>query len=151
MPSLSSLNPWLRPHAERFFEWARKQPGAGGLTITSARRTYEEQARLYQKFLAGQNDGLPAVPPGSSDHEVGLAWDMARLNVDPKADQVLAALGAAWVRAGGRWWSGDPVHFAAPLPWLEAARRGLRRPPGYRGHAQRRHRRVSHRRRRRFP
>jgi len=49
---------------------------------------------------------------------------MARMNYDPKSDPILAELGEAWKLAGGRWWSGDPVHFGAPLAWLQAARSG---------------------------
>lgn len=87
--------------------------------VTSARRTYAEQSRLYQRYLAGNNNGLPATPPGQSSHELGLAFDMAELNVDPLQDQVLRQLGAEWIRQGGTWWDGDPVHFAASKALLQ--------------------------------
>ena len=115
MPSLRHLQPRFRARAEPFFKAARRHHP--GLVVTSARRTYREQLHLYQRSLAGQNDGLPAVPPGTSDHELGLAFDMARLNHDPLHDQVLVKLGALWNQQGMRWWAGDPVHFAAPLGW----------------------------------
>jgi len=128
MPSLRSLDPRLRPSAEAFFRWARAQ--TPGLVVTSARRTRAEQQRLYDRFLAGQNDGLPAIPPGHSDHEAGLAWDMARLNHRAVSDPALPVLGAAWARLGGRWWAGDPVHFAwAPGLHGSAPGRRSRRTP----------------------
>jgi hypothetical protein len=126
VPNLRRLHPRFRPWAEKFFAWARSEAGAG-LVVTSARRTRREQERLWRLSQSGQNNGLPAAPPGQSDHEVGLAWDMARLNVDPLNDPVLAELGAAWQRQGGRWWARDPVHFGAPLSWLPRSRTRRRR------------------------
>lgn len=117
MPSLARLDPRFRGPAKRFFAYARRL--YPGLVVTSARRSYKEQLHLYQRYLAGQNDGLPAVPPGTSDHELGMAFDMARLNVDPLKDPALVELGKVWMRWGYRWWAGDPVHFAAPLKWLQ--------------------------------
>jgi LAS superfamily LD-carboxypeptidase LdcB len=117
VPSLTTLDPAFRPYAEAFFQRARVA-AQGGLVVTSARRTRQEQQYLYNEYLAGRNNGLPAVPPGSSDHELGLAWDMARLNVDPLDDALLTQFGREWQALGGRWWAGDPVHFAAPRAWL---------------------------------
>jgi len=110
MPGLHTLDPRLRSVAEAFFRWARKRYPT--LVVTSARRTRQEQQVLYERYLRGQNDGLPATPPGSSSHELGLAWDMARLNVPAVSDDALRDLGSVWSRWGGKWWSGDPVHFA---------------------------------------
>jgi hypothetical protein len=121
VPTLRSLDRRFYPHAAAFFKEARRVAGAG-LVVTSARRTRREQERLYQAFLAGKNDGLPASPPGYSSHELGLAWDMARLNVDPLKDQVLWQLGAMWRGRGGIWWEGDPVHFAASPGMLKPGR-----------------------------
>lgn len=142
MPSLSSLNPTFRPFAEAFFKWAQGEVG-GGLVVTSARRTRFEQARLYQAYLRGENNGLPAMPPGTSDHEVGLAFDMARPNLPAISDPALPMLGAAWLRYGGRWNARDPVHFAAPAGWVTRGRRS--RAVGNRGRASSRAR--AHRRR----
>lgn len=121
MPDLSTLDPRFAPYAVAFYKWAR-QVTSGGLIVTSARRSWAEQARLHRAYLAGQNNGLPASPPGSSDHELGLAFDMARMNRDPKADVELHELGRYWRAMGGRWWPEDPVHFAAPEAWVRAAR-----------------------------
>lgn len=122
MASLEGLDPQFRFHAERFWKWAKKQPGCASLVITSAKRTREQQQYLWEEYQAGRNNGLPATPPGSSDHELGLAWDMARIGHEPLTDPVLAELGEAWILAGGRWWSKDPVHFGAPLGWITAKR-----------------------------
>ena len=122
MPSLRTLDPKLRHHAEVFFRAAHRR--FPGLVVTSARRTYAEQARLYRASLEGKNNGLPATPPGGTSHERGLAWDMARINLDPLTDGVLRQLGAEWRHLGGSWWEGDPVHFG----WAESLRYGrLRR------------------------
>jgi hypothetical protein len=117
LPSLRILDPAFRPFAERFFAWARSQ--YPGLVVTSSRRTHREQARLYQEYLAGRNNGLPATPPGQSSHELGLAFDMARVNIDALHDEALPVLGAEWMRQGGTWWAGDPVHFAASSGLLQ--------------------------------
>lgn len=113
--------------AESFFNYVRQDDR--GLVITSARRSHLEQARLYALAQAGRNNGLPAMPPGTSDHEYGLAFDMAHPGIDPFTDGALWAAGATWVRWGGRWSARDPVHFAAPLrspdntPTLQLRRR----------------------------
>jgi D-alanyl-D-alanine carboxypeptidase len=144
MPTLRSLDRHFRPMAEAFFDQAHAQ--YPDLVVTSARRSYPEQLRLWQASQRGENDGLPAVPPGSSDHELGLAFDMARLNVQALHDPVLPELGYEWQRLGGRWWSGDPVHFAAPPGRWRPRQRGLHR-RGRASHGlRRRRRRQLHRR-----
>jgi hypothetical protein len=83
-----------------------------GTQLTSARRSRAQQARLYRRFLAGASR-FPALPPGYSMHEYGLAFDA--WNPDP---EIQRALGRAWVAAGGRWGGErDPVHFEAPREW----------------------------------
>jgi hypothetical protein len=134
LPSLRILDPAFRPHAERFFRWARRQ--YPGLVVTSSRRTHSEQQRLYNEYLAGRNNGLPATPPGESSHELGLAFDMARINRDALHDPALVELGAEWMRQGGTWWGGDPVHFAASAGMLQ--RHGRRPFRGVTSHPQRR-------------
>lgn len=115
MPTLATLDPQFRPFAEALLAYARKVDPR--FVVTSARRSRTEQQRLYSKWLRGQSP-FPASPPGSSSHELGLAVDIARLNVDAATDPLLRQLGAAWTAAGG-WWAGekDPVHFAAPRAW----------------------------------
>lgn len=123
MPSLRGLEHHFRPMAEAFVRQAiRTWPG---LRVTSARRSHLEQLRLYQAAQRGENDGLPVARPGTSDHEVGLAFDLARPGTDPFSDPALVALGAEWLNQGGRWSARDPVHFAAPHYISDFHPRGL--------------------------
>jgi LAS superfamily LD-carboxypeptidase LdcB len=73
--------------------------------VTSGVRTYSQQARLYRRYLAGMNP-YPVAPPGTSDHELGLAVDIWAGN-----DANTIAVGNAWARAGGVWSTRDIVHF----------------------------------------
>lgn len=127
MPSLNLLEPWFRPMAHRMVTYARRRWPGAGFVVTSTRRTFAEQRRLFERAQAGQNNGLPATPPGMSDHEVGLAFDFARLNQDPLTDPLLPLAGAHWAAMGGRWWAGDPVHFAAPRDRPRSRKRARRR------------------------
>lgn len=47
----------------------------GKITVASGTRTYAEQERLYNLYLAGQ--GNLAAKPGTSKHETGQADDLA--------------------------------------------------------------------------
>jgi|SRR5882757_1389825 len=123
MPTISSLVPDLRPFAKALFDVA----GANGLQprITSARRTYIEQVRLYDRFLKGINP-FPVAEPGTSAHETGEAFDMLVTPVEYLPD-----LGAIWISWGGEWGGNrDPVHFqlpGAPSPELLQQTKGARR------------------------
>ncbi len=124
MADLNTLQPWLRPYADYLFktgrwynqvyDWGR---GGGPLVVTSARRTPQEQYLLYQKWRRGESQ-IPAAPPGKSMHERGLAFDIARLGIDPFTDPLLNFMGEIWREMGGiylgQWGGGgDPVHFEA--------------------------------------
>lgn len=87
----------LRPYAETLVR-------ATGLRVTSVRRSYTEQLRLWNNRA---NNPYPVAYPGTSKHELGYAWDM----VGPPA--MLARAGAIWESWGGRWGGrvGDPIHF----------------------------------------
>jgi len=83
----------------------------GRLVVTSARRSRAKQAELRSNWERGISK-IPANRPGTSLHEHGLAFDLARIGMDPLTDPLLAALGALWERVGGRWGGiRDPVHF----------------------------------------
>lgn len=84
--------------------------GAGLLPrVTSTRRSSAQQGRLYRRFLAG-NSQLPALPPGLSAHEYGLAFDMVVSPFDALGD-----VGTTWQSWGGEWGGArDPVHFQYP-------------------------------------
>ena len=71
----------------------------------SAYRTWDQQAYLYDLFLAGA--GAPANPPGSSSHETGLAVDVATPEMRWVVDQIGAAYGWGKIHAPGEWWHVD--------------------------------------------
>lgn len=75
-----------------------------GLTITSVRRSKTQQIALWYNR---HNNPYPVAPPGTSKHELGLAWDM----VGPS--QLLAQAGRVWESWGGRWGGRfhDEIHF----------------------------------------
>jgi len=105
---LGSLQSWIIPAAE----WLVHVATIAGLNprVTSARRSHTQQALLYRRFLAGQSR-FPAAPPGSSAHEIGLAFD---LWVNDESS--LADLGQVWESQAGGTWGGhfkDPIHFEA--------------------------------------
>jgi len=109
MADLTSLQRQLVPWA-RYLHWIGKE-NDGRLVVTSARRDSAKQAELYDKWRRGESP-IPANRPGTSLHEFGLAFDLARLGKDPLADPLLNWLGAIWEHWGGRWGGErDPVHF----------------------------------------
>ena len=124
MADLNTLEPWLIPYAKYLLEvgrWYNKvydwDRGGGPLVVTSARRSRQDQYLLYQKYLRGDSQ-IPAAPPGYSMHEQGLAFDIARLGIDPFTDPLLNFMGEVWREMGGTYlgqWGGggDPVHFQA--------------------------------------
>jgi hypothetical protein len=126
MADLATLDIDLRPWAEDMFRLAKSLDRR--FVVTSARRSWFEQARLYSNYLwqrglevgvgadlGPANEGpsklLPVAPPGRSAHESGMAWDMARIGIKPFEDDLLPILGAVWNRVGGLWRTFDPVHF----------------------------------------
>lgn len=101
--SLGGLHPYLRPYASALLRVAQEN----GLAprVTSVRRSRAEQTALYHRWLAGRNP-YPVAPPGTSDHEVGWAFDLVSRD-NPW-------LGRVWNSWGGRWSPRDSVHFAGP-------------------------------------
>lgn len=109
MADLRTLHPQLVP-------WARWIYAVGKyydplLVVTSARRSSAKQAQLRSLWERGLSK-IPANRPGTSLHEHGLAFDMARIGKDPLTDPLLAYLGQLWEYYGGRHGGvRDPVHF----------------------------------------
>ena len=105
--AIAALDPSLQPGAVALVEEAR----AAGLqpVVTSTRRTFAEQKRLYDLFLQGRAR-YPASPPGVGSHEFGWAFDLV---VTP--DDYLDDLGDLWESWGGTWggnWRNpDRIHF----------------------------------------
>ena len=109
MADLKTLHPALTPWAQALFRVGKKYDGR--LVVTSARRSSAKQAQLYDRWNRGLSD-IPANRPGTSLHEFGWAFDMARLGIAPLGDPLLAWLGAVWEHWGGRHGGvRDPVHF----------------------------------------
>ena len=109
MASLNSLHPGLVPWAKWILAVGKYYDGR--LVVTSARRSSAKQAELRRRWEQGLSK-IPANRPGTSLHEFGLAFDMARLGIDPFADELLNWLGYFWELHGGKWGGArDPVHF----------------------------------------
>jgi len=98
------MDPRAQPLADWFINFLR----ANGVTVTvtSTRRGVDEQRKLYARYLAGLSK-YPAAPPGHSQHDKGLAFD---LHLSPpvyrQAGEVWESLGFTW---GGRF--DDEIHF----------------------------------------
>lgn len=113
MPSLSTLQPALQPWAQWIFRYGQSIDGK--LVVTSARRSLAKQAELRAKYLRGESP-IYAAPPGQSAHQLGWAFDMARIGVDPLDDWLLMWLGKWWTYYGGRFGGAeDPVHFGVRM------------------------------------
>lgn len=109
MPSLSTLEPWLQPWANWIFRYGQSLDGR--LVVTSARRSWEKQLELRMKYLSGESEIFAAMP-GFSKHEIGQAFDLAQVGIDPFDSRLLPWLGKWWTHYGGRWGGqADPVHF----------------------------------------
>jgi len=78
--------------------------------ITSTYRSFSEQRALYAAWKAGRSR-YPAAAPGTSKHELGLAFDLAGSNEAlAVAGYVAPHLGLRW---GGTFSTPDVVHFEA--------------------------------------
>ena len=109
MANLNTLQPGLVPWAKWILEAGRQYDGR--LVVTSARRSSAKQAKLRDLWERGISK-IPANRPGTSLHEFGWAFDLARMGVDPFEDDLLRWLGYWWEYYGGRWGgTRDPVHF----------------------------------------
>ncbi|HEX2415439.1 MAG TPA: LysM peptidoglycan-binding domain-containing protein [Thermoleophilaceae bacterium] len=71
----------------------------------SAYRTYQQQAELYEAYLAGH--GAPANPPGTSSHELGTAVDVPTPQMRAVVDQIGWKYGWGKFHAPGEWWHVD--------------------------------------------
>jgi len=109
MANLNTLQPPLVPWAKWLLAMGRQHDGK--FVVTSARRSSAKQAKLRAAWETGRSK-IPANRPGTSLHEFGWAFDLARIGVDPFEDNLLPWLGAWWEYYGGKWGGiRDPVHF----------------------------------------
>ena len=109
MANLKTLHPQLVPWARWLYQVGKYYDGR--LVVTSSRRSARKQWRLWDAWNKGESK-IPAAPPGSSLHEIGLAFDLARIGIDPLNDPLLNWLGSVWQSVGGQYGGQrDPVHF----------------------------------------
>lgn len=113
MADLNTLDRRLVPWAKWIYAVGKYYDGR--LVVTSALRSRKKQAELRFLYETGRSL-IPANRPGTSLHELGLAFDLARLGKEPLGDPLLEYLGAVWESVGGRHGgSRDPVHFQPRL------------------------------------
>jgi hypothetical protein len=119
MAGLGGLDPRFAPVAEALVTIMRAWDAR--FVVTSGLRTRAEQQQLYERMLRAKAAGEPyltTLPPGRSQHERGLAIDVARFGIEARNDDLLREFGAAWREIGGTWGGdSDPVHFGAPKGW----------------------------------
>jgi len=72
MIQLRGLHPVVREAAEQAVRYAESY--GIPVTVTSGYRSWEEQERLRNRWLQGQNP-YPANAPGDSSHNWGLGFD----------------------------------------------------------------------------
>jgi len=108
--TLNELDYRLVPWAKWLLEVGRYYDPR--LVVTSGFRDMAKQKTLHDRWLRGESR-IPAASPGRSLHNYGLAFDLARLGVDPFRDPLLEWLGSLWSHVGGVYGqAADPVHFA---------------------------------------
>lgn len=78
--------------------------------VTSGYRSTKKQAWLYDRYLRGLQE-YPVAPPGTSDHERGLALDVVSTDPD-KLVALLTEVGLTWAGPS------DPVHFTMIGPQI---------------------------------
>jgi peptidoglycan LD-endopeptidase CwlK len=115
---IATLNKAVQPLARQFILLLN----AKGIDakIISGYRTYEEQSVLYAKY---KNGGAQAAPPGYSNHNFGLAFDIGIFEdgkyleaseLYREAGQVGKDIGLIW---GGDWSNSDEPHFEFRPQW----------------------------------
>jgi LAS superfamily LD-carboxypeptidase LdcB len=70
--------------------------------VLGAYRTYAQQAELRRAYLNGT--GAPAAPAGASEHNLGIALDVATPQMRWVVDQIGQRYGWAKVTAPSEWW-----------------------------------------------
>jgi len=109
MADLRTLDRRLYPYAKWLYDVAKFNDAR--FQVTSAYRSWAAQKRLYDKWLAGEST-IMAAAPGRSAHQRRVAFDLARVGIDPLSDDLLPLLGSLWTSLGGLYGGPrDPVHF----------------------------------------
>lgn len=106
----------------RAFEESRRQ--SANFIVTSTRRSFLEQLRLFTLFKLGRSR-FPAAPPGQSTHQLGIAVDLV-----PRLEGVLPVIVRIFERFGYRWAGPrDSVHFTYQGPFSSPVRGEIRTAP----------------------
>ncbi|HHC07630.1 MAG TPA: hypothetical protein ENK55_02805 [Actinobacteria bacterium] len=95
----------LLPPAAEAWERMRAAAAADGidLRLIGAYRTYESQARAHAAYLAGEKSAR-VLPPGTSEHGVGLAIDVTNGHTVGPGDPEWA-----WLQANARDYGWYPI------------------------------------------
>ena len=96
----SNVYPYLEPKAATGLEAAA---AASGLSVNSAFRTLAQQYLLYRWYQNGQCGISLAAVPGNSNHETGIAVDLANYS-----SEIGNMSNHGWTHT---YPSSDPVHF----------------------------------------
>lgn len=96
----SNVYPYLEPKAAAGLEAAA---AASGLSVNSAFRTIAQQYLLYHWYQTGQCGISLAAVPGNSNHETGIAVDLANYS-----SEIGNMSNHGWTHS---YPSSDPVHF----------------------------------------
>src|SRR5262249_4711852 len=102
----------------RFVDAANTEVNPEGMEVrvSHGTRSFDEQAELYRKYLAGE--GKLAAPPGKSAHNYGMAIDVAVIKGSAVVDTpaMWARLGRLGEGLGLRWGHSfrDDDHFQHP-------------------------------------
>jgi LAS superfamily LD-carboxypeptidase LdcB len=98
--ALFLLDPAFLPWAKALIDAAERY--APPVEVTSTFRSYAEQHRLYQEWVAGRHP-YPVAPPGKSAHNYGMAVDLVSSDNN--------WLGGVWRYWGGVWSPTDEIHY----------------------------------------
>lgn len=101
---LTGVQPTLAGRIEQVAREYKTKTGKD-VNVTSAIRPPEQQAKLYEDYLAGKSK-YPVAPPGRSKHDRGLAID-----VDSQVANQLDSMGLLAKYGLGRPVARDPVHI----------------------------------------
>lgn len=112
---LDGVHPALQDNFMGMVEEYRARGGTKPVIITSAYRSYKEQADLYKKYGPGR-----AAPPGRSLHEFGLAID-----ADRGAMNEMDKMGLIKKYGLTRPFSSEPWHVQPQGVTLQAAKEGV--------------------------
>ncbi len=126
--NIATLHPRVRPYARALIEKAAAKGFI--IKVISGTRSYAKQAELYEKYKAG---GPLAAPPGRSNHNFGIAFDIGVFtgSTDPEkaknylgesslydaAGALAGEVGLSW---GGNWKTQkDKPHYELRPAWAK--------------------------------